>query len=248
MGLDIGKAFTFLTDDPKWVTKVLIGGGLALAFLISFITIVGWIPIGLILTGYFIQLTRNVVNGEPQPLPEWDNWGERIVDGFKGWLVSFVYSLPAALVSIVFSVPAIISSIRDSANGTTGSGTSAAASAFSGVGGCLSFILGIIVGLVVPIAVGRYAATSDLGQAFQVGEVFATLRRHFVTYLVIALLSSIVLQLVAGIGLVAICIGAAFTWFYSQLVLYYLYGQAHRQATGAVMQPNYGQPYGQRPF
>ena len=28
MGLDIGKAFTFVTDDPKWVTKVLIGGGL----------------------------------------------------------------------------------------------------------------------------------------------------------------------------------------------------------------------------
>ena len=47
MSLDFGKSFTFLSDDPDWLKKLAIGGGLILAFLVSFITILGWIPIGL---------------------------------------------------------------------------------------------------------------------------------------------------------------------------------------------------------
>lgn len=54
MNLDIGKAFTFITDDQKWVAKLAIGGGLAIAWVLAIFTIVGWIPIGLILTGYLV--------------------------------------------------------------------------------------------------------------------------------------------------------------------------------------------------
>ena len=188
--------------------------------------------------------------GSPTPLPEWDNWGERMIDGFKAWLIAFVYSLPATIIGGAFSIPAILSSFRDAANGANSSGATAAATGLSYGGSCLAWIVGIIVGLFVPIAIGRYAATNSLGEAFQFGAMFNTLRQHFVTYLVITLLSGIVLAFIAGLGLIAICVGAGFTWFYSQLVLYHLYGQAQRQAQGNVPS-SYGQPpmYGEpRPF
>lgn len=250
MNIDIGRAFTFVTEDPKGINKVLIGGGLAFLTLLAIITIIGWIPLALILIGYNIQLARNVIAGAQNPLPEWDNWGERIVDGFKGWLVGFVYGLPATIISGIFQAPSYVSRFRDSVSGTTTTGGAAAAtSGLSALGSCLGFLLTIVFGMFVAAAVGRYAATSDLGQAFQIGAVFATVRQNVGTYLVISLMGTIVLAMVAALGLIAFCIGVFFTAFYSQLVLYHMYGQAHRATQGAAMQPAYGDPFGgQRPF
>ena len=66
MNLDIGKAFTYVTEDPKWVSKVLIGGGLIIA---GFLTLVGWLFTLPVVGGYLILLLRNVIAGQPQPLP-----------------------------------------------------------------------------------------------------------------------------------------------------------------------------------
>ncbi len=249
MSLDIGKSFTFLSDDPDWIKKLAIGGGLILAFIVSFITILGWIPIGLILTGYLIQLTRNVIRGEARPLPEWDNWGERMLDGLKAWLVGFIYALPATIISLGTSLPSILNSVRQGVSGTTSSGsTLAATQGISTLGSCLAWIVGIVTSFFVTVALGRYAATSDLGQAFQIGPIFATIRQNFVTYLVIGLINGILIGLITSIGFIAFCIGAAFTGFYGQLVLYHLYGQAHRLAEGLGPQSSYGQPSQQQPF
>lgn len=250
MNLDIGRAFTFVTEDPKGINKVLIGGGIAIATVIAIITIVGWIPLALLIIGYNIQLARNVIAGEQYPLPEWENWGERIVDGLKGWLVGFVYALPATILSGIFSVPQYITQFRETITGeTTSGGTAAAVGGLSSLGGCLAWLFGLVLSMFAAAAIGRYAATNSLGEAFQVGAVFTTVRQNIGTYLVIALFASIVLNFVAAIGLIAFCIGVFFTAFYSQLVLYHLYGQAQRAAQGASMQPAYGDPYGgQRPF
>jgi len=32
-------------------------------------------------------MTRNVINGNPQPLPEWENWGELWIEGAKMFVV-----------------------------------------------------------------------------------------------------------------------------------------------------------------
>jgi hypothetical protein len=251
MNLDIGKSFTFVGEDPDWIKKLAIGGALGLATIIAIVTIVGWIPLALIVIGYQVQLTRNVIAGNPRPLPEWDNWGERMLDGLKGWFVGFVFALPATILSLAFSAPYYASIVTDIVAGNssgTPSSTSTALSGLSTVGGCLAWIVGLICGLFVPIAIGRYAATNDLGQAFQLGPIFATLRQHFVTYFVIALIANIVVGLISVLGLVAFCIGIFFTSFYAQVVLYHLYGQAYREAAGLNYAPGYGQPYGPRPF
>ncbi|MGN6673984.1 MAG: DUF4013 domain-containing protein [Thermomicrobiales bacterium] len=240
MGLDIGKAFTFVTDDPKWVTKVLIGGGLFIATLVLLLTVIGWIFVAAIIAGYLIQLARNVINGEAQVLPEWDNWGVKMTDGFKVIVVGIVYALPTILISLVFTVPSTIMSASGS------SGVQATGSLLGLLGGCLNFFVGIAVALVSPIALARYASTSNLTSAFQFGEVFGILRQNIGMYIIVALLTAIVLQLVAGIGLIACFVGVFFTGFYAEMVAFHLYDQAYRAAQGPSM--SFGTPAGARPF
>lgn len=239
MGLDIGKAFTYVFEDQKWVTKVLIGGGLAIA---GIVTLVGWIFTFPVIGGYMVLLARNVIAGNPQPLPEWDNWGERWIEGFKAWVVGVVYALPSIAVGIIFAIPAGV------LNATSDSGTSAGGTAISLLGNCINFFVGIAVGIILPAAMGRFAATGDLGSAFQFGAVFAAVRQNIGTFVIIALLATFVVPILAGIGVIACFIGAAFTGFYAYLMVYHLYGQAYRISEG-VSPGGYGQSYGEaRPF
>lgn len=241
MNLDIGKAFTFLSDDPKWVTKLLIGGGLILAGFLAIFTVIGWIFIFAIVLGYLVQFCRNVIAGQPQPLPEWDNWGTKMTDGFKAIVVNLVYALPAILISLVFVLPGALLSASNS------DGANVAGGGLQLLGNCLSFIVGLATYLVLPIGVGRYAASGNIGYALQFGEVFAALRRNISTYVIIALLSYFAVGFISGIGLLACGIGMAFTSFYASLMQYHLFGQAQRQEQG-MAQPGYGQAYQQRPF
>ncbi len=235
MQMDIGKAFTFVGEDPKWVTKVLIGGGMLLLAIVLSITVIGGILVGAIVFGYLVQLTRNVIAGERLPLPEWTNFGELFVDGLKAWVVSFVLALPLIVVSSVVWVPAIIVS---AAGGDSDAGA-AIGGLLSLVGGCLGFLLGIVFALMLPIAIGRYAATRSIGEGLRLGAIFDTLRANIGTYLLV-LLMVFAASLIGQLGILLCFIGLPFTLFYAQVVQYHLYGQAHVKAHGSM--PGMGQP------
>lgn len=243
MNLDIGKAFTFVTEDPNWTTKVLIGGGLTFAMVLGFaLFVIPGLLVLAIISGYLYALCRNVINGHPQPLPEWDDFGTKMSDGFKSIVVSLVYGLPVVLIVLFFFVPFLFSIF------TNNEGAIAAGVGFLMLGICLSVFASILSYIVLPIGVGRLAASNgSIGSALQVGEVFSTLRQNVGTYLVVALLAYFVVGFIASIGAIACGIGALFTGFYAQLMQYHLYGQAYRSAQG-VQQASYGNPYGQRPF
>jgi hypothetical protein len=75
--VDIGRAFTFPFDDEDWVGKLV---------MVIVWTLVAAIPlIGLVgaaaLAGYVVELLRNMRRGDENPLPRWDNLGEKITDG-----------------------------------------------------------------------------------------------------------------------------------------------------------------------
>lgn len=235
MQMDIGKAFTFVGEDPKWVNKVLIGGALILAGFLAIFTIVGWIFVFAIVLGYLVQLTRNVIAQQPHPLPEWTDFGAMMGDGFRAIVVYLVVSLPVILASIIVLLPGIIVSAIDQSNG----GSGGAGGALTALGYCLIFPLSILVYLLLPIAIARYAVTRSIGAALQVGSLFATLRANLVTYLLVMLLGYAA-QIVGQVGILLCGIGLPFTMFYAFLVQYHLYGQAHLKTQGSV--PGYGQP------
>jgi len=239
--MDIGKAFTFVGDDPKWVSKLAIGGGLVLAMTLLIFTVVGWLFPLAIIFGYLMQVTRNVIAGEQRTLPEWENWGLLMSDGFKAFGVVLILALPILLVGLLTSVPA---AVLNATSGGEGSAAGVGLSLLGLLGACLLIPLSVLYALLFPIALGRYAATGNIGASLRFGELFSILRGNFVNYLLIFLLTGFVTGTIAQLGVIACVIGVFFTIFYAYLVNHHLYGQAYAKAVGT--QPGLAQS--QQPY
>ena len=88
--MDIGRSFTYITQDQDWVKKVLLGG------VIMLIPVVG----PFFALGYMLETMKNVIAGREIPLPEIGDFGGKLVEGLKAWVISFVYALPLILFAI----------------------------------------------------------------------------------------------------------------------------------------------------
>jgi hypothetical protein len=219
--MDIGKAFTFVFEDDQWITKILIAAAiLALGILFSWVLLIPLILASLLLSGYGLEITRRVIKGGLPVLPEWDNWGDLLVDGVKVWVIGIVYALPIIIVSACLSIPI----------GIAGENSQEMSSAFSAVLSCLSFLWAIVMSLLLPAAIARFVAEDDLGAAFHFVDVFNLVKENFATYLIV-LVMSWVAGLVGGLGLLVCGVGWLVTYPYSTFVTSHLYGQAYREAT-----------------
>jgi len=213
--MDIGKAFSFVFDDENWIVKVLIGG------VLSLIPLVGQI----LLYGYGLEVMKNAIRGQSTPLPEWDDWGGKLVKGIMYFVISFVYALPIIILGGCFG-------LLMAAIGSTASED--AINIISSLGGTcfggFALLYGILIALTLPSALGRYLETDELGAAFRFGEVFALVRDNIGTW-IIALVVSWVAGLVASLGIILCVVGVLFTAFWANLVMMFLWGDAYRQAS-----------------
>jgi hypothetical protein len=213
--MDIGKAFSFVFDDENWIVKVLVGG------VLSLIPIVGQI----LLYGYGLEVMKNAIRGQSTPLPEWDDWGGKLVKGIMYFIVSFVYALPIIVLGGCFG-------LLMSVVGSTGSED--AVNVLGSVGGTcfggFALLYGILIALALPSALGRYLETDDLGAAFRFGEVFALVRDNIGTW-IIALVVAWLAGLIASLGIILCVVGVLFTAFWANLVMMYLWGDAYREAS-----------------
>ncbi len=220
--MDVGKSFTFLFEDKKWVEKLLIGG------LILLIPIVG----SLLLMGYMVVLIRNVRQGEEYPLPEWHEFGEMIVDGLKLLLAYIVWALPIIVLWVPFVVLAIplgVFASEDVAGGILGT----LALCFT----CFTVLYAILLLFLVPAVTIRYAEAGELSAALAVSDVFQFTRANLgnvVLVVVVVLLAQIAAGIVGGI----LCgIGALFTAFWALTVQGYLYGQLLPEESSKTLEP-----------
>lgn len=217
--MDVGKSFSFVFEDPRWVSKVLIGG---LMVLLSFLIVPGLIGIG-----YAAQLIRNVINGQERPLPEWSDMGAYLVDGAKLFVVYFVYIIPVFL--LVFLIVAV--AIATSATNPRGEPSGVALTLLIATTYCIAPIYSIALSLITPAFVGRYVMTNSIGAALNFGEVWQLTRANITNYL-IALVVYFGASIAASFGIIICFIGYGFTLFYAYLVWSHMIGQAHRSALG----------------
>jgi hypothetical protein len=88
--MDLVQGFSYVTKDPKWFKKMLIGA------LITSVPILG--PIS---NGYQLQTIRNLIKGKPQPLPEWQGMDKLFGNGFQLSLAVWMIYIPGIILGFI---------------------------------------------------------------------------------------------------------------------------------------------------
>jgi len=215
--MDIGKPFSFVFEDQNWLQKLLIGGLITLGGILFSWTVIGALVAFGLIYGYMIDLVRNVRRGAPNPLPEWDEWGDKMVKGLKLIALQIIWALPLIL---VVTPSAILSSLLE------GSGdTEAIAALISLCFGCLATLYGIFLALVIPAITIRFAETNEFSSGLKFSDILAFTRAH-IGDVIIATILVFAVQIIASIVGVILCgVGLLFTSFWAYLVQGHLYGQ-----------------------
>ncbi len=200
--MDVAKAFTFVTEDERWMGKL--GIGAAISF-VSFLII----PIPL-LVGYLVGITRNVKDGVERPLPEWDDFGQLYMDGLSVMIGQLVYTLPFWIIMCI----AIVATVGlGGASDMTSASEDLLAAGFMATWGlvmCLSLLFVVALFFLSPAIVIQYVRTNELASMFRFGEVIAIAREHVGDILIAALASfgvSFVLSTVLGAVNIIPCLG-----------------------------------------
>lgn len=212
-GFDFAKAFTFVFEDPQWVSKILIGG----LFYIAGFLIIGWFFI----FGYCARLARNVMAGVAQPLPEWQDLGEYFGEGLRLFAVAFVYYLPLVAIAIVFGVPAAVMGAIETGDAEALSGL------FAGCAVCFVVPFALAVTFFLPAGLLAAIDQRRFGAAFEFGRLWDFITKNVVNYL-LAILVYLIARFLGGFGIILLCIGVVFTAFWAFLITTHAFAQVYR--------------------
>ena len=173
--------------------------------------------------GYLARLVRNVIAGEPHPLPEWDDLGEYFSEGLRMFGVALVYMLPFIFLMFIFIVPSIVAEAADSdAMRNIGGGMAACV-------WCIMFPLGLAMALWLPAALLFTAVERRFGAGFEFAQIAAFIKANIGNYL-LAFVVWLVVRMVVPFGMILLCVGIFFTAFWSLIVATYSFGQVWRLA------------------
>lgn len=213
---DFGKPFTYVFDDPRWLQKILVGG---LFYLLGFL-IIGWFFI----FGYVAQTARNIIAGEPRPLPEWEDLGGFFSEGARLFGVMLVFVLPILVVVMMIMIPAGIISAVDN------EGLQALSSGMAGCLSCLMVPISLAMMFFVPGSLLFAVVEQRFGAAFEFGRIWVFIRENVGNYL-LAVVIYFIARFLGGFGVALLCIGVIFTGFWAFLITAHGFAQTYRLAT-----------------
>ncbi len=211
--MNFGLSFSYVFKDQDWFKKI------AIPALCGLIPIVGQF----IVTGWAMKAAKNVMEGnEENALPSLD-FGADLGRGFMIFLIGVIYGIPVAIISGIASA---IFSFAPNADQTV----SVILFIVGGCFGLVGLLVGILIGFLSVIAIANYVATGEFGAAFRFKELFAMLKKSFVSWLLVIVGAILALGLIAPLGAIACGIGALLTMAYGSAVYAHLLGQAYNKS------------------
>jgi hypothetical protein len=223
--MEISRSISFITEDPRWQQKVMIGTGVIIASTVLSFVLIGIIGF-IIFAGYCVRLLQNVRDGHPYPLPEWDQWGEDLARGFKLVVASLIWGLPV----LILVIPSIIGGALADSNSE---GAQFMGAMLSICGGCLTMIYALLLTAATPGISIAFAKDEQITSALQFRDIIAWTQANIGQVLVVTLVyiaASIALALAGSIVGVLLCVvGLIVTLPLATLLTgifqYHLYGQ-----------------------
>ena len=214
--MDIGKSFTYVFEDPKWIMKVLIGGIVLLIPIVNFAVY-----------GYMLTTLKNVADGQANPLPEWSDFGAHFMKGLYAVVGVIVYLLPGIIVICCAQVLTIgVSAAAGAAGGRDAGGAAASLVGFLGLClSCIAYLYIFVAALTLYAPLTRYAMSANqLSIFWDFRGNLAFIQKNLTNY-IIALLIAWVASFVAGFGIILCIVGVLFTSFWGTLVAANVFGQ-----------------------
>lgn len=198
--MNINKAFSYLFEDKQWISKLGIGAVVSMVPILNF----AW-------SGYLVGILRNVLSNEAEPLPQWDNFEKKFMDGLILFAAGLVYSLPILL---VMCLPMGIMGISGAISGN--GDFQDVGEALAGVGGFLGLCLGglffiyaIFLSIVYPAILVFFAREGTFASCFKFKDVLGLISKNagpFFTAWGISLVTAL------GVGFVAGTVSAMLGW------------------------------------
>ena len=216
MTLNISRSFTYMFEDESWIMKIVIGGILLIIPIVNFLVI-----------GYMLETLKRVADGADIPLPEWADFGGKFIKGLMVFVIGLVYTIPIWLVACVVWGLLAVAGVAES------DAMASLAGLISTCASCLYMIWTIVVWLVMPAALIKYAVTGELGSAFRFGELFSFIRDNIANYIVAIILAGVAV-FVAYFGVIACFVGVLFTMFWAYLVMGHLLGQVQAESAAVT--------------
>lgn len=236
--MQIERSFRYQFEDAHWVSK------LALGALISLVPI-----LNLAIVGYMVGIIRNVANHASEPLPNWDDLGEKFRDGLILTAAGLVYVIP---VLVLVWVP--LGMLAASGVLSQSSSQRQLAPYVGGVGGallgCVMLFLvlyALALSVIRPLIMILFSRDGTFASCFRLREVGRILQLRpgpfFATWLAVILAALAIALIVGFINLVLgwiPCLGwavgivlAVGTTVYLMTVDAHLFGQFRITALGS---------------
>jgi hypothetical protein len=222
--------------------RFLIGSLLVLAsFFVPIVPLV-------MVSGYRLRLMRQAIAGEELRLPDWEDWGQLLIDGLCAMLIGLVYLLPGMFVLLggigiyfvfAFSMPLMIATLQDSPVVMAMPIVFLIAMGIMFLSMTLGTVLSMLGAVPVPVAMARFVAQQRLSAAFQIREGWALLRANALGYLIAWVVAIGLFGLmyvgfwIAYASIVLCCLIpllVAPLGFYMSLVSAGLFGHAYRES------------------
>jgi len=227
--MNIERGFRFVFQERNWFGKIIVGG---VMMLFSFLII----PL-LIYYGYLVEVAKRTIKEEQQLLPEWDEIGRKLANGFKLAVIIIVYLIPFFIlfgISFPFSTlefenfksREIITYIMPLPPNLFLKWE------LTGISFLLflsSLVYIILFALILPFIIGKFAENESINDAFAISDIFSMFRDNIGDAIIVFLLT-IFLQLLASLGFVLCFVGILLTGFWASIVQYYLYGELYKKA------------------
>lgn len=217
--MDFGKAFTFQFEAEDWWKKLLLTGLIALIPVVGLLYVLGWM---MEIAGRFAKAPA----GSSVDLPDVD-FGGFLGAGFKGFIASLVYAVPAFIVMLPLAIilPVSINSMDD---------PSAVVAIASICCGGLSILLAIAGSLLTYPALVEVQLQGNLKAGLNFKRMFAILKGAIVPYLLSILAMAIVTPILSSLGSLLCGIGILLTVPYSVSLSGYFLGSAYKEGVASL--------------